>query len=235
MPPASRPRPGHDLVLTADALVAGVHFLRRSAGFHRAQGARRERLGSRRQGRGSDGFLPDPGPAARIGPRPGSPSSPRAWAGRRALGVSAAGRRHRRRAGRLTLSVTALGEVPAGRMVRRTAARAGDRVCVTGTIGDAALGLALRTPKAAVGRALARAPRPSGGPLSPSAAADRPGSRCSRARHRRYGRVRRPGRRPCQDDARQRRYAGDRSPSTCRSRRLPAPPSPPSRPSSTGS
>jgi thiamine-monophosphate kinase len=40
-------------------------------------------------------------------------------------------------------SVTAFGEVPAGRAVRRTTAQAGDRLCVTGTIGDAVLGLAL--------------------------------------------------------------------------------------------
>jgi thiamine-monophosphate kinase len=44
----------------------------------------------------------------------------------------------------LTLSVTAIGEVPAGRMVLRTAAQVGDAVCVTGTIGDGALGLKLR-------------------------------------------------------------------------------------------
>jgi len=49
-----------------------------------------------------------------------------------------------RAAGLLTLSVTALGEVPRGRMVRRTTARPGDAICVTGTIGDAALGLDLR-------------------------------------------------------------------------------------------
>jgi thiamine-monophosphate kinase len=47
--------------------------------------------------------------------------------------------------GALTLSVTAIGEVPAGRMVRRTTARPGDLICVTGTIGDAALGLRLRS------------------------------------------------------------------------------------------
>jgi thiamine-monophosphate kinase len=44
----------------------------------------------------------------------------------------------------LTLSVTALGSVPAGKMVQRTAAQAGDRLFVSGTIGDAALGLKLR-------------------------------------------------------------------------------------------
>ncbi len=49
-----------------------------------------------------------------------------------------------RASGGLTLSITALGEVPAGRMVRRTEARVGDVICVTGTVGDSALGLALR-------------------------------------------------------------------------------------------
>jgi thiamine-monophosphate kinase len=37
-----------------------------------------------------------------------------------------------------------LGAVPHGKMVRRAGARLGDRVVVTGTIGDAALGLILR-------------------------------------------------------------------------------------------
>jgi thiamine-monophosphate kinase len=45
--------------------------------------------------------------------------------------------------GPLTISITAFGRVPAGRMVRRKGARAGDVVIVTGTIGDATLGLAL--------------------------------------------------------------------------------------------
>jgi thiamine-monophosphate kinase len=43
--------------------------------------------------------------------------------------------------GPLTLSITALGAVR-GPMVRRAGARPGDRICVSGTIGDAALGLA---------------------------------------------------------------------------------------------
>jgi thiamine-monophosphate kinase len=49
----------------------------------------------------------------------------------------------------LWISITALGQVPAGHMVRRVGARPGDRICVTGTIGDAALGLALRRGNAA--------------------------------------------------------------------------------------
>src|SRR5262245_1977318 len=39
------------------------------------------------------------------------------------------------------ISITAFGRVPAGRMVGRTGAMPGDRIMVTGTIGDAALGL----------------------------------------------------------------------------------------------
>jgi thiamine-monophosphate kinase len=43
----------------------------------------------------------------------------------------------------LTVSITAFGRVPDGKMVHRSGARPGDRVMVTGTIGDAALGLAI--------------------------------------------------------------------------------------------
>jgi thiamine-monophosphate kinase len=45
--------------------------------------------------------------------------------------------------GPLMISITAFGRVPADRMVRRNGAKAGDRVVVSGTIGDAALGLGL--------------------------------------------------------------------------------------------
>src|SRR5690606_6315477 len=45
---------------------------------------------------------------------------------------------------RLVVSITAFGTVPAGRMVRRAGARPGDVVVVTGTIGDSALGVAMR-------------------------------------------------------------------------------------------
>src|SRR5882672_8346250 len=43
--------------------------------------------------------------------------------------------------GPLMISVTAFGRVPPGRMVHRSGAKPGDRVVVTGTIGDAASGL----------------------------------------------------------------------------------------------
>jgi thiamine-monophosphate kinase len=43
--------------------------------------------------------------------------------------------------GPLTISITAFGRVPEGKMIHRSGARPGDHVVVTGTIGDAALGL----------------------------------------------------------------------------------------------
>jgi thiamine-monophosphate kinase len=46
--------------------------------------------------------------------------------------------------GPLTISIVALRAVLHGKMVRRSGARPGDRVIVTGTIGDAALGVLLR-------------------------------------------------------------------------------------------
>ena len=46
--------------------------------------------------------------------------------------------------GPLTLSITAFGAVRSGRMPARTGARPGDLLYVSGTIGDAALGLAIR-------------------------------------------------------------------------------------------
>ncbi|RXH01167.1 thiamine-phosphate kinase [Bradyrhizobium zhanjiangense] len=49
------------------------------------------------------------------------------------------------------VSITAFGRVPQGRMVGRTGARPGDRILVTGTIGDAALGLGVLTGGAAAG------------------------------------------------------------------------------------
>lgn len=46
--------------------------------------------------------------------------------------------------GPLSLTLTAMGVVPCGQALRRDGARVGDAVCVTGTLGDAALALALK-------------------------------------------------------------------------------------------
>lgn len=46
--------------------------------------------------------------------------------------------------GPLTLTVQALGLVPTGQALRRSAAKVGDLICVTGTLGDAGLGLKIK-------------------------------------------------------------------------------------------
>ncbi|MBB3019906.1 thiamine-monophosphate kinase [Microvirga lupini] len=139
------PTPSHDLVLTTDALVERVHFLPEDAPGSIA----RKALGvnvSDLAAKGADpaGFLlslalPD--------------SWTESWLADFAVGLGQASRDFScpllggdtvKARGALTLSVTAVGQVPTGRMVQRTTAQAGDLVCVTGIIGDAALGLKLR-------------------------------------------------------------------------------------------
>jgi thiamine-monophosphate kinase len=46
--------------------------------------------------------------------------------------------------GSLTLTVQALGLIPTGQALRRSAAKVGDLICVTGTLGDAGLGLKIK-------------------------------------------------------------------------------------------
>ena len=58
--------------------------------------------------------------------------------------------------GPLMISITAFGRVPPGGMVMRGRAEPGDRIVVSGTIGDAALGLAILTGKVTVSDAAVR-------------------------------------------------------------------------------
>jgi len=139
------PRAGRDLVLTVDALAAGIHFFPDDPPASIA----RKALGvnvSDLAAKGADpaGFL-----LALALPGGWTESWLAAFA--KGLGEAAAdwgcpllGGDTVKANGGLTLSITALGEVPHGRMVRRGTARVGDVLCVTGTIGDAALGLRLQ-------------------------------------------------------------------------------------------
>jgi thiamine-monophosphate kinase len=140
-----RPSPGHDLVLTADALIAGVHFFPDDPPASVARKALAVNISDlAAKGASPTGFL-------LTLMLPGDWTE--AWLERFCAGLGRAAESFHcpllggdtvRTGGPLSLSVTALGEVPAGGMVRRTTAQPGDRICVTGTIGDAALGLALR-------------------------------------------------------------------------------------------
>jgi thiamine-monophosphate kinase len=54
--------------------------------------------------------------------------------------------------GPTSISIAAFGAVPQGKMMRRSTAKAGDRIVVTGTIGDAALGVLLHRDAEVAGR-----------------------------------------------------------------------------------
>ena len=74
-------------------------------------------------------------------------------------GISLIGGDTSRAANGLTVAVTAIGRLPRGTMVHRSGARPGDLLYVSGTIGDAALGLAVRLAKAER-KSVGRVPRP---------------------------------------------------------------------------
>ena len=140
-----RPPPGEDLVLTADALVAGVHFFADDPPEAIARKALRVNLSDlAAKGARPLGFLLTLA-------LPGDWRE--AWLKAFAEGLGADAGRYDcplvggdtvATPGPLMLSVTAIGAVPEGRMARRTGVTPGDRLYVTGTIGDAAIGLRLR-------------------------------------------------------------------------------------------
>ena len=110
------------------------------------------------------------------------------------------------------ISITAFGRVPPGKMVHRSGAKPGDRVVVTGTIGDAALGLDVLKGGAArrCSRGRCRRQGDAGRALSHAAAAQRAGEGGSRSCQRRDGCVRRPCRRSRQALRGVRRVGRDR-------------------------
>jgi len=134
--------PGRQLVLTADALVAGVHFLTDDPPDLVARKMLRVNLSDlAAMGAAPLGYLMTTAlPAA----------CDEVWlagfasglaADQAAFGIVLLGGDSVATPGPATLSVTAIGSIPAGQAVRRSGAFPGDLVYVSGTIGDAALGL----------------------------------------------------------------------------------------------
>jgi thiamine-monophosphate kinase len=134
--------PRHDLVVKTDTIVAGVHFLADEKPAAVAAKALRVCLSDLAAG-GATPFTYQL-----------SLSLPRDWTERwiagfarglasdqRRFGIVLCGGDTVQGPGPLTVTITAFGRVPRGRGLTRTGARAGDRLWVSGTIGDAALGL----------------------------------------------------------------------------------------------
>jgi thiamine-monophosphate kinase len=134
---------GDDIVVTTDAVVAGVHFLPDDPPEAVARKALRVNL--------SDLAAKGAVPAGFVLTL-ALPQVDQTWlaAFARGLGDDIAayecpllGGDTVATPGPATISITAFGRVPVGAMVRRAGARPGDYVAVSGTIGDAAAGLRL--------------------------------------------------------------------------------------------
>jgi thiamine-monophosphate kinase len=134
---------GDDIVVTTDAVVAGVHFLPDDPPDTVARKALRVNLSDlAAKGAEPAGFV------LTLALRDVNETWLAPFA--RALGEDAdqfgcplLGGDTVSTPGPAMISVTAFGRLPLGKMVRRSTARVGDTLVVTGTIGDATLGLAI--------------------------------------------------------------------------------------------
>lgn len=140
-----RPPTGADLVLTLDTIAADVHFAADDPPVSIARKALRVNLSDL----AAKGAIPVGYLMSLALPHDWSED----WIARFAKGLAGDQRRYgltlfggdtTRASGGLTISITAIGRLPSGKMVRRSGATPGDSVFVTGTIGDAALALAVR-------------------------------------------------------------------------------------------
>lgn len=132
----------HDLVIKTDAIVSGVHFLPDERPELVAQRALRVCLSDLAAG----GATPYVYQLALSLAR----DTTERWIARFAHGLAADQRRYgitlcggdtSATPGPTTIAITAFGRVPRGKGLGRDGARAGDELWVSGTIGDAALGL----------------------------------------------------------------------------------------------
>ncbi|MGB8399631.1 thiamine-phosphate kinase [Bradyrhizobium sp.] len=132
---------GDDIVVTTDAIVEGVHFLPDDPPDTVARKALRVNLSDlAAKGATPTGFV------LTLALRNADEAWLKPFA--QALGEDATqfgcpllGGDTVSTPGPLMVSITAFGRVPPGKMVHRSGAKPGDRVVVTGTIGDAVLGL----------------------------------------------------------------------------------------------
>ena len=142
---AITPPAGHDLVLKTDGLIAGVHFFPDDP----ADGVARKALRVNLSDLAAKGAVPLGFLLAIALPKGFDESWLADFA--RGLGEDAdayqcplLGGDTDSTPGPTSISIAAFGTLPQGTMVRRAGAQAGDHVFVSGTIGDAALGLKLR-------------------------------------------------------------------------------------------
>jgi thiamine-monophosphate kinase len=132
---------GEDIVVTTDAIVEGVHFLPDDPPDTVARKALRVNLSDlAAKGATPAGFVLTlalrTADDAWLAPFARGLGSDAGLFGCPLLGGDTVST-----TGPLMISITAFGRVPTGKMVHRSGAKPGDRVVVTGTIGDAALGL----------------------------------------------------------------------------------------------
>ena len=139
------PPAGSELVLTADALIEGVHFLGDDPPDQVARKLLRVNLSDlAAMGARPLGYL-----MTVAWPQPLEEAWVAAFAAgladdQKTYGLALLGGDTTRTPGPLSLSLTALGAVPAGRALMRSTAAAGDLVYVSGSIGDGTLGLEVR-------------------------------------------------------------------------------------------
>lgn len=135
-----RPPAGQDLVVSVDTLIEGVHFPQRTEPIvvgHKALAVNLSDL-------------------AAMGAEPAwatlaltLPQADETWLKGFSLGLSRLAQRHQidliggdLTRGPLSITIQVIGLLPAGTAIRRDGARPGELIFVTGTIGDAGLGLA---------------------------------------------------------------------------------------------
>lgn len=144
------PGAGTDIVLTTDAIIGGVHFFAEDAPQAIACKALRVNLSDlAAKGARPLGFLLSLALPKTVGEEWLAGFTEGLRGDSILYGCPLFGGDTDRTPGPVTISVALFGTLPEGTMVRRAGAAAGDRIYVTGTIGDAALGLRMRSPNAA--------------------------------------------------------------------------------------